>query len=281
MNATSFPYFVSATDADVAVILGTNEIASALAVKLRKGGYHVILTHEPCPPVLRRGMAFDDALYDDECELDGVRARKAEDAVHLAEIAAEDACVAVTPLQLSDLLALRRIQLLIDARLKPATATPDYRHYVGLSIGLGRHFKVGENCDLALEVAPTHCGAVHHCVAQQPCQSAVGRDDPAFSLAPARGVWHTALEIGDPVARGDLIGRIGEASVRARQDGVVVGLARDGLLLAEGSPVAEIASDAAHACRGLDPDAKHLAKAALAAIRGTAKRGPKAAPRSR
>ena len=273
MNATSFSYFVSATDADVAVILGTNEIASALAVKLRKGGYHVILTHEPCPPVLRRGMAFADALYDDECELDGVRARRADDAVHLAEIAAEDACVAVTQLQLSDLLALRRIQLLIDARLKPASAIPDYRHYVGLSVGLGRHFTVGENCDLAFETPPTHCGAIHHCVAQQPCQSTVARDDPAFTVAPARGVWHTALEIGDLVGRGDLIGRIGDSSVRAPLDGVVVGLARDGLVLAEGSPVAEIARDEAHACRGLDPDAKRLAKAALAAIRGAAKRG--------
>jgi xanthine dehydrogenase accessory factor len=281
MNATSFPSFVSATDADVAVILGTNEIASALAVKLRKDGYHVILSHEPCPPVLRRGMAFADALHDDECELEGVRARRAEDAVHLAEIAAEDACVAVTPLQLSDLLALRRIQVLIDARLKPSAATPDYRHYVGLSVGLGRHFNVGENCDLALEAAPTHCGAIHHCVARQPCQSAVARDDPAFAVAPARGVWHTALEIGDPVRRGDLLGRIGDASVRARLDGVLVGLARDGLVLPEGSPVAEVAPDAAHACRGLDPDAKRLAATAFAAINGTEKQGFKPVPHPR
>jgi len=214
--------------------------------------------------------------------LEGVRARRAEDAVHLAEIAAEDACVAVTPMQLSDLLALRRIQLLIDARLKPSAATPDYRHYVGLSVGLGGHFTVGENCDLALEVAPTHCGALHHCVAQQPCQSTVARDDPAFSVAPARGVWHTALEIGDPVRRGDLIGRIGDSSVRARLDGMLVGLARDGLMLAEGSPVAEVAPDEAHACRGLDPEAKRLAKTALAAIKGAAKRAsPKPVPRPR
>jgi hypothetical protein len=272
MNATSFPYFVSAADADLAVILGTNEVASALAVKLRKNGYHVILSQEPCPPVLRRGMAFEDALYDDECELEGVKARRAEDAVHLADIAAEPACVAVTPLQLSDLLALRRIQLLIDARLKPSAATPDYRRYVGLAVGLGGHFSVGENCDLAFEAAPAHCAAVAHCTARQPCEDIVAQENPAFALAPARGLWHTPLEIGDRTQRGGLIGRIGEFSLRAPRDGVVVGLARDGLTLPEGACVAEIVPEGKFSARGLDSGAKALAKAALAAIREEVKR---------
>lgn len=273
MNATSFSYFVSAVDADVAVILGTNEFASALAVTLRKSGYHVILSHEPCPPVLRRGMAFDDALYDDPCELDGVCARRAEDAVQLANIAAEPACVAVTPLQLSDLLALRRIQVLIDARLKPSSATPDYRRYVGLSVGLGDHFAIGENCDLAFKAAPTHCAALDDCRARRPCEAVVATDDPAFAFAPTRGPWHTPLEIGAAVRSGDLIGRIGASSVRARRDGTLIGLARDGLVLPEGAPLAEIAEGKA-AARGLDPSAKILAKSALTAIKGTVKRHP-------
>jgi hypothetical protein len=272
MNATSFPYFVSAADADLAVILGTNEVASALAVKLRKNGYHVILSREPCPPVLRRGMAFDDALYDDECELEGVRARRGEDAVHLADIAAEPDCVAVTPLQLSDLLALRRIQVLIDARLKPAAATPDYRRYVGLSVGLGGHFAIGENCDLAFDAAPAHCAALSHCTARQPCENVVALDDPALVLAPTRGTWHTPLEIGDSARRGDLIGRIGEFSVCAQRDGLIIGLARDSLVLPEGAPVAEIARKGTFSARGLDSRAKALAKTALTAIQNELKR---------
>ena len=53
-----------------------------------------------------------------------------------------------------------------------------------------------------------------------------------------------------------------------RLDGAVAGLARDSLVIAEGSPFVEFASDESHACRGVDPDAKRLAKAALAAIKG-------------
>ena len=211
-------------------------------------------------------MAFEDALYDDECELEGVRARRGEDAVHLADIAAEPDCVAVTPLQLSDLLALRRIQVLIDARLKPAAATPDYRRYVGLSVGLGGHFAIGENCDLAFDAAPAHCAALSHCTARQPCENVVALDDPALVLAPARGTWHTPLDIGDSARRGDLIGRIGEFSVRAQRDGLIIGLARDGLVLPEGAPVAEIARKGTFRARCSNSRAKALAKTALTAI---------------
>jgi hypothetical protein len=110
----------------------------------------------------------------------------------------------------------------------------------------------------------------------------VALDDPGVVVAPARGVWHTPLDIGASVRRDDLIGRIGESSVRARRDGVLVGLARDGLVLPEGAPLAEIAPEGALPRRGLDPAAKILAKAALAAIKGTTKRRtPKHIPPAR
>jgi hypothetical protein len=57
-----------------AVILGTNEIASATAVFLLRQGYVVVLSNDPSCPVLRRKMAFHDALYDDEVDVSGVRA---------------------------------------------------------------------------------------------------------------------------------------------------------------------------------------------------------------
>ncbi len=268
MSATPFSYFPTGAEADLAVILGTNETASAMAVKLRKAGYRVILSHEPCPPVLRRGMAFADALFDDPITLEGISGRRADFGVELTAVTTAADCVAVTPLQLCDLLALRRIQLLIDARLKPGQAKPDYRRYVGLSVGLGPHFSVDENCDLVIDASPTHCEAIAHCIQPQPCDIRVAVRDPAVATAPAGGVWHTSLEIGAPARHGDLIGKIGGASVRAPRNGVILGLARDGLTLQEGAPVIEIDPDrkGARDCRGLDPRAELIAEQALAAI---------------
>jgi hypothetical protein len=46
----------------LAVVMGTNEIASAVAVSLIRAGIPTVLSHDPYPPVIRRGMSFHDAL---------------------------------------------------------------------------------------------------------------------------------------------------------------------------------------------------------------------------
>jgi hypothetical protein len=63
----------------MAVILGTSQIASAIAVHLHRDRYGVVLSHDPAaPPVIRRKMAFDDALFDAAVIVDGVAARRAD-----------------------------------------------------------------------------------------------------------------------------------------------------------------------------------------------------------
>ena len=61
-----------------AVILGTNEIASAVAVRLHRAGFRMVLSHDPLPPVIRRKMAFHDALFDDAVAVEGIAARRAD-----------------------------------------------------------------------------------------------------------------------------------------------------------------------------------------------------------
>lgn len=54
-----------------AVVLGTNEIASAVGVYLQRDGWSVVLAHDPHPPVIRRKMAFHDVMFGDPAEVDG------------------------------------------------------------------------------------------------------------------------------------------------------------------------------------------------------------------
>src|SRR5690242_4617231 len=55
-----------------ALVLGTGDIASAIGRGLFLRGWHVLLLRDNGVPVLRRGMAFDDALEDGIAALDGV-----------------------------------------------------------------------------------------------------------------------------------------------------------------------------------------------------------------
>ena len=144
----------------LAVVMGTNEIASAVAVKLRKAHFSVILCHDPYPPVIRRGMAFYDALFGDPCEVGGLIGERAENLLEIADVLTRRERVAVTPLTLTDLLALRAADVLVEARMQKQQITPDFRRLARLTIGLGPKFVVGVNCDIAVETLPARTGAL-------------------------------------------------------------------------------------------------------------------------
>src|SRR5271165_1359885 len=97
------------------VILGTNEIASAVAVYLKRAGCRVILSHDPFPPVIRRGMAFHDVLFGDRRVIDGIEGVRTETTIETVAASTDPDGVAVTALQLTDLLAVRPLDVLVDA----------------------------------------------------------------------------------------------------------------------------------------------------------------------
>lgn len=281
MSATGFAAFFADTSAPLAVVLGTNEVASAVAVKLRKAHFSIILSHDPYPPVIRRGMAFYDALFDDVAIIHGVTGERAETALELADAASRKNCVAVTTLQLCDLLALRRIPILIDARIQKRIVTPDFRYYVGLAVGLGPNFTIGENCDIAVETMPASAGAL---VAEGSTANDDGEPDALgdvgrerFLIAPSEGVWHTPFDIGAWVARGQSLGNLAGISLHAPMDGVLRGVARDGAFVPAGVKLIEIDPRGRRArWTGLDTRSRPIADATLLAIRGAQKRRKRA-----
>jgi hypothetical protein len=281
MKASKFSAFFASSAQPLAIILGTNEIASAVAVKLRKAQFGVILSHDPYPPVIRRGMSFYDALFDDRPTVDGVEGRLAESAMDLVDIVGDDKGVAVTPLQLSDLLALRRIPLLIDARMRKKCVTPDFRFYVGLAVGLGPNFVVGENCDIAVETRPVKCGAI---VDKGATDEYDGVPAPLgnagkerFAYGESSGVWHTQLDIGAIVFRGMSLGNLNGETIPAPLDGVLRGVARDGVFVPEGAKLLEVDPRGRRAqYTGVDPRARRIADAAMQAIRQAQKQRKRA-----
>ncbi len=286
MRESNFSAFYAGAAQPLAVILGTNEIASAVAVKLRKAKFGVILCHDRHPPVIRRGMAFYDSLFDDCAIIDGVQGLRAETAMEIADIAGTENCVAVTPLELSDLLALRRIAVLIDARMQKRHVTPDFRFYVGLAVGLGPNFIIGENCDIAVETRPVKSGAIVQKGATDEFDGVpsplggVGKE--RFVYAQTSGIWHTPIEIGTRVFRDLSLGNLNGQTVRAPIDGILRGLARDGVFIPSGAKLLEVDPRGRRAqWTGLDSRARGIADATVQAIRHAQKirkRAPVSAP---
>jgi len=254
-----------------AIILGTNEIASAIAVLLHRAGYGVVLSHDPMPPVIRRRMAFHDVLFDEAIILDGVTARRVEGLLETRHFLRQRDEVLVTPLGLVDLLVLGQLDVLIDARMQKRAITPDFRPLAGVTVGLGPGFAVGRNCDLAIETRPADAGQILQRGATAAADGiparlgVVGAERFVYSDRPGR--WHALVEIGTRVYRGVVLGHLNGVPVAAPLDGVVRGLVRDGSEVPDRVKLLEIdPRGRAAQWSGLDVRAVRLAEATCAAL---------------
>lgn len=234
---------ISALDRPLAAVLGTNEVASAVAVYLHRCGHGVVLAHDPLLPVLRRGMAFHDALYGDHASLGGIDALRIDYVADIYSILAEKDRVAIANLGLTDLLVLGGIDVIVDARLQKRAVTPNFRGLARIAIGLGPGFIARENCDFAIETDPLRSGAMRREGAAQAAAGSVDLDSGGgkyFACASVAGRWRTALDIGARVFKGFVIGHVGGIAVPAPIDGILRGIARDGLEIPAGATLVEV-----------------------------------------
>lgn len=255
-----------------AVILGTSEIASAIGIQLLRAGYCVVLSHDPDPPVIRRKMAFHDALFTETAQVEDVTAERVDDGMQVYQALRTPARVFVTWLGLLDLLPVRQIDLLIDARLQKHRVTPDLRRLARLTIGLGPGFSSNFNCDVAVETRPGRIGLV----ADQRWTDAA--DGVASSLGEAgaerfvysrfAGRWHTPVEIGTRVYKDLVLGHLAGVPVLAPRDGILRGIARDGSEVPAGVKLLEVDPRGRHAqWTGTDERGRAIANATNAAVR--------------
>jgi xanthine dehydrogenase accessory factor len=227
-----------------AIILGTNEIASAIAVRLRWERFGVVMSHDPFPPVIRRGMAFHDALFDDRTEVDGVVGQRAETALELVDALMLRGCVAVTHLPLTDLITLRTPTIIVDARMQKHRVTPDLRGVSRLAIGIGPRFIVDQNCDIAVETHPSETGVLVAAgetrIADGVARALGAAGKERFVYSGRDGIWRTSLDIGARVFKGYVIGHLDGLPLEAPMDGHLRGIARDGAFAPAGEKLVEI-----------------------------------------
>jgi hypothetical protein len=254
-----------------AVILGTNEIASAVAVRLHRAGFRVALSHDPLPPVIRRKMAFHDALFDDAVTVEGIPAERADSGLQIRTSLAQAPGVIITELGLLDLIVIQTIDILVDARMQKYLATPDLRRLARLAIGLGPGFAGEVNCDIAIETRPGKAGQIiRQGYADQPdgISRRLGSHwGERFVRSEFAGRWNTAIEIGTRIFKDFVVGHLGNTPIRAPFDGILRGVVRDGTEVPAGVKLLEVDSRGRRAIwTGVDGRGQVIASAVTNAI---------------
>jgi xanthine dehydrogenase accessory factor len=227
------------------LVRGSGDVGSAVALVLFKAGYGVVIHDSAQPTATRRKMSFCDAIFDGKASLDGVNAQLTGDVAELAASLASHASIPVTTFALPAVLAALRPHVLVDGRMRKHQQPEIQIALASFTVGLGPNFAAGETVHAAVETGWNEdLGRVVWEGATRPLegepQTIAGHARDRYVYAPEAGVFRTALQIGDAVAAGQEIARIGEISLRSPISGVLRGLTHDGVPVAKKTKVIEV-----------------------------------------
>ncbi|WP_396244956.1 selenium-dependent molybdenum cofactor biosynthesis protein YqeB [Hafnia paralvei] len=225
------------------VIRGSGDIATGVALRLFHSGFHVLMLDIAKPTVIRRTVAFAQAIFDGEACVEGVTARKANGIDEAFSILDRGEIPVLVDEKASYLDELKP-RFLVDAILAKQNLGT-HKDMAPITVALGPGFNAGHDCDAVIETNRGHyLGRVIYQGYTQPNTgipgNISGHTTRRVIRAPASGIMHCCVALGDLVKEGDVMAHIGEAPVFAPLTGMVRGLLSEGLEVCEGFKIGDI-----------------------------------------
>jgi xanthine dehydrogenase accessory factor len=227
----------------VALIKGAGDLATGVAIRLKRCGFDVVMTEIPFPTAVRRSVAFAEAVYEGRSIVEGVAGAMAADRESALALMAADAIPILVdpaatarswlhPLLLVDAILAKRN---LGTRISDAPAV----------VGLGPGFVAGVDAHAVVETQRGHTlGRVLIDGAAKPDTGVPGEvggfGEERLIRAPGPGVFRGERQIGDRVSRGQSVGYVGSAPVRANLDGILRGLLHTGVQVTPGFKLGDI-----------------------------------------
>jgi xanthine dehydrogenase accessory factor len=237
------------------VVKGGGDLATGVAHRLHRVGMKIIITELAQPTVIRRAVAFASAVFEGEVTVEGVVARRVEDAAQalvllpegIIPVLVDPGASVLRPEQSRRVVeGVRELEpsVVVDAIIaKRNTGTKITDAPVVVALGPG--FTAGLDAHAVIETNRGHdLGRV---ILEGQAVPDTGVPGPVMGYAservvraPGGGVFRGVKAIGDRVEAGDVVARAGDQPVRAPISGVLRGLLADGLVVKEGMKVGDV-----------------------------------------
>ena len=225
------------------LIKGAGDLATGTAHRLARCGFPVVMLEVPEPTVIRRTVAFAEAVFSRICVVEGITANLADSPGEVQGIV-DSGKIAVLVDPLGSAVNLLKPIAVIDAILAKRNLGTSITDAPAV-IGLGPGFAAGVDVHAVIETQRGHdLGRVFFSGSAAP-NTGIPGEIGGYSIerllrSPGEGLFQGVREIGDLIEAGDLVAKVGDMPVYASISGVLRGLLRSGLSVASGFKVGDI-----------------------------------------
>jgi xanthine dehydrogenase accessory factor len=228
------------------LILGAGDLASGVALRLRRVGLQVVMTELPQPLAIRRTVSFCEAAFNGECTVEGITARRVTDPSDMFRIIQILAKGYIPLLIDPEASAINELHpnVIVDARMRKQRA--ELLGSAGmLIVGLGPGFEAGVNCTAVVETIRGHrLGRVYWQGSPEPdtrLPDPVGSySEQRVLRAPADGLLTPHAQIGDHLEAGQLVAEVSGQPITAPFKGILRGLLHPSVPVIAGHKIGDI-----------------------------------------
>lgn len=225
------------------VVRGGGDVVSGTIHRLHRSGFRVLVLELPQPLVVRRLVAFAQAVVDHTVVVEGVRAIRIE-CIEEAHAVWQQNAVPVLVDPEARCLSQLKPDIVIDGTLAKKNLGT-HRGMAPATIALGPGFEAGRDVDIVIETLEGH--GLGSLILEGAAQPDTGMPVPLLGYAaervlraPCDGVIQHRADIGDTVRKGDVVATVGGQPVTAEIGGVVHGLIQNHMLVTRGLKIGDV-----------------------------------------
>ncbi|HWZ19808.1 MAG TPA: selenium-dependent molybdenum cofactor biosynthesis protein YqeB [Ktedonobacteraceae bacterium] len=228
-------------------VKGAGDLATGVIHRLKRAGFAVMATELPHPTVLRRTIAFAEAVALGQVTVEGITARHAH-SIEKTRLLLENGFVPV--LVDPDGIAFKRMQpdVLVEATLSKYNSGITLKD-APIVIALGPGYEAGKDAHAVIETNRGHnLGRVYLEGNAEPNTGEPGTiggyAGERLLRAPCAGRLYGVRQIGDQIREGEVVAIVksdeAAAPITATITGILRGLVRDDLIVSAGMKVGDI-----------------------------------------
>jgi xanthine dehydrogenase accessory factor len=254
----------------VVLIKGGGEVASGVAHKLARARFRVCITETSQPLAVSRGVAFCEAIYDGEKEVEGIVARRVESASETLKLWRDGRIAVVVDPKTSVRKALKP-EVLVDAIMAKKNLGTGIGH-APLVIGLGPGFRAGRDVHVVVET--NNSERLGRVILKGEAEKDTGIPVAIGGLTHERalhaavaGLFQTEKDIWEPASAGEVVATVAGEPVKAEIGGIIRALLRSGTTVEKGTKLGEVdPSGNIEDCYTIRPRVRAIAGGVLEAI---------------